>query len=237
MRQNNPQNRQRSRGRGNNRNNQNRNQLNRSMESNGPDVRIRGTAAHIAEKYTQLARDAQTSGDTVAAESYWQHAEHYNRLIAVAQAQHAEEQAKRDEERARRQEEHEKRQEARRQERGDTADRDDTDEDDADDETRGRKRGRRKDKSRDHSEDREDLRADDEDTKANGADDMSSVTTTGDGPQPDIDGDPAEVALAQKPANGADEKAADKPKRTRTKRKPAPVADDASDLPAFVTGD
>ncbi|MEE9374864.1 MAG: DUF4167 domain-containing protein [Rhizobiaceae bacterium] len=90
MRQGQPQNRQRSRGRGNNRNNNNnnsnRNQLNRSMESNGPDVRIRGTAAHIAEKYSQMANDALTSGDTVAAQSYWQFAEHYNRLIAVAQA-------------------------------------------------------------------------------------------------------------------------------------------------------
>lgn len=91
MRQGQPQNRQRSRGRGNNNrnnnNNSNRNNLNRSMESNGPEVRIRGTASHIAEKYQQLARDAQSSGDSVASESYWQHAEHYNRLIAVAQAQ------------------------------------------------------------------------------------------------------------------------------------------------------
>jgi len=56
-------------------------------ESNGPDVKIRGTAHHVAEKYMQLARDAQSSGDPVAAEGYLQHAEHYFRLIAVAQAQ------------------------------------------------------------------------------------------------------------------------------------------------------
>ena len=54
-------------------------------ESNGPDVKIRGTASHVAEKYLQLARDAQSSGDPIAAENYYQHAEHYFRLIAAAQ--------------------------------------------------------------------------------------------------------------------------------------------------------
>lgn len=61
------------------------NPLTRSYESNGPDVKIRGTAQHIAEKYLQLARDAQSSGDTIMAESLLQHAEHYFRLIAAAQ--------------------------------------------------------------------------------------------------------------------------------------------------------
>ncbi len=79
----------RMRGRNNNNNNNNNrkgpNPLTRSYESNGPDVKIRGTAHHVAEKYLQLARDAQTSGDPVAAESYLQHAEHYFRLIASAQ--------------------------------------------------------------------------------------------------------------------------------------------------------
>jgi hypothetical protein len=63
------------------------NPLTRVYESNGPDVKIRGTASHVAEKYVQLARDAQTSGDPVAAENYFQHAEHYYRLIAAAQEQ------------------------------------------------------------------------------------------------------------------------------------------------------
>lgn len=62
------------------------NPLTRSYESNGPDVKIRGTAQHIAEKYLQLARDAQSSGDLVMAESLLQHAEHYFRLISAAQA-------------------------------------------------------------------------------------------------------------------------------------------------------
>jgi hypothetical protein len=61
------------------------NPLTRSFESNGPDVKIRGTAQHIAEKYLQLARDAQSSGDTIAAENLLQHAEHYFRVIAAAQ--------------------------------------------------------------------------------------------------------------------------------------------------------
>jgi Domain of unknown function (DUF4167) len=77
------QNNKRMRGRLNNR--KGPNPLTRSYESSGPDVKIRGTAHHIGEKYLQLARDAQTSGDPVMAESYLQHAEHYFRLIATAQ--------------------------------------------------------------------------------------------------------------------------------------------------------
>jgi hypothetical protein len=71
----------------NNNNRRNHNPLTRVYESNGPDVKIRGTANHVAEKYLQLARDAQTSGDPIAAENYFQHAEHYFRLIAAAQEQ------------------------------------------------------------------------------------------------------------------------------------------------------
>jgi hypothetical protein len=62
------------------------NPINRVYESNGPDVKVRGTAQTIAEKYMQLARDAQSVGDTVMAESYYQHAEHYLRILAAAQA-------------------------------------------------------------------------------------------------------------------------------------------------------
>jgi hypothetical protein len=69
------------------RNRKGQNPLTRIYESNGPDVKIRGTASHVAEKYIQLARDAQASGDPVAAENYYQHAEHYFRLIAAAQEQ------------------------------------------------------------------------------------------------------------------------------------------------------
>src|SRR5437016_6288308 len=77
------QNKQRMRGR----NRKGHNPMSRVYESNGPDVKIRGTPSHIAEKYVQLARDAQASGDPVSAENYYQHAEHYFRLIAAAQEQ------------------------------------------------------------------------------------------------------------------------------------------------------
>ncbi|HEX2256419.1 MAG TPA: DUF4167 domain-containing protein [Afifellaceae bacterium] len=76
----------RSRGR-NNSNRKGPNPLTRSYESNGPDVKVRGTAMHIAEKYMSLARDAQAAGDIVAVENYLQHAEHYNRIVMAAQAQ------------------------------------------------------------------------------------------------------------------------------------------------------
>jgi len=56
---------------------------NRSLESNGPDVKIRGTAAQIYEKYAQFARDAQSGGDRVKHENYLQHAEHYYRVMAA----------------------------------------------------------------------------------------------------------------------------------------------------------
>jgi hypothetical protein len=69
-------------------NRKSQNPLSRVYESNGPDVKVRGSAAHIAEKYIQLARDAQGSGDPVAAENYYQHAEHYFRLIAAVQEQY-----------------------------------------------------------------------------------------------------------------------------------------------------
>jgi Domain of unknown function (DUF4167) len=67
--------------------NREHNSLSRFYESNGPDVKVRGPAASVAGKYLQLARDAQSSGDLIAAEGYLQHAEHYNRLIAAAQEQ------------------------------------------------------------------------------------------------------------------------------------------------------
>ena len=72
----------RSRNRGNGRrgggNGNNRAQV---FDSNGPDVRIRGTAYQVFEKYTVLAKDAGASGDRILAESYLQHAEHYQRII------------------------------------------------------------------------------------------------------------------------------------------------------------
>jgi hypothetical protein len=90
MRQNGPQ--RRGRGRNSVRRSNN-NAPNRNYESNGPEVKIRGTAAHLAEKYTALAQDASVSGDRIAAENYLQHAEHYNRIVAVIAEQAVERQA------------------------------------------------------------------------------------------------------------------------------------------------
>lgn len=55
------------------------------FDSNGPDVRIRGNAFQVYDKYLTLARDAQASGDRVKAESLLQHAEHYYRIMLAIQ--------------------------------------------------------------------------------------------------------------------------------------------------------
>jgi len=77
------------------RNNNNNNTITTTAKAkiHSPRLRVKRpesnsrTASHIAEKYIQLARDSQSSGDPVAAENYYQHAEHYFRLIAAAQEQ------------------------------------------------------------------------------------------------------------------------------------------------------
>jgi hypothetical protein len=72
----------RSRGRGRRpQNNNHHHNHNRAFDSTGPDVKIRGTAAHVYEKYLQLARDASSAGDRVMQENYLQHAEHYYRIL------------------------------------------------------------------------------------------------------------------------------------------------------------
>ncbi len=62
----------------------------RSLDSSGPEVKIRGSASHILEKYQALARDANVAGDHVASENYLQHAEHYFRMLRSAQSNAAE---------------------------------------------------------------------------------------------------------------------------------------------------
>src|ERR1700743_2467170 len=72
------------------RNQQNGIPLNRNhvFDSTGPEMRVRGTAQQLFDKYTQMARDAASSGDRVLGEAYYQHAEHYFRIIsAINQAQ------------------------------------------------------------------------------------------------------------------------------------------------------
>lgn len=82
----------------NNNNNHNnngkpQNMLTRNFDSTGPDVKIRGNAQTVAEKYTALANDAISSGSRVMAENYFQHAEHYKRIVSIATEQQAEQKA------------------------------------------------------------------------------------------------------------------------------------------------
>jgi len=56
----------------------NRNQI---FDSSGPDVRVRGNAHQVFDKYQALAREAAASGDRILAEAYWQYADHYFRMI------------------------------------------------------------------------------------------------------------------------------------------------------------
>lgn len=86
---------------------------NRVFDSSGPEGKVRGTPQQIIDKYQQLARDAQLSGDRVATENFFQHAEHYLRMLSAAQKEiderreqqereNRERQAERDRERAER---------------------------------------------------------------------------------------------------------------------------------------
>ncbi len=61
----------------------NTNPRSQSFESNGPEVRVRGNAQQVVEKYLALAQDAATAGDRIRSESYFQHAEHYYRLMTA----------------------------------------------------------------------------------------------------------------------------------------------------------
>jgi len=54
-----------------------------NFDSNGPDIKVRGNAQQVVDKYQALAREAATAGDPVMAENYYQHAEHYYRLMTA----------------------------------------------------------------------------------------------------------------------------------------------------------
>jgi len=75
-------NNRRSRGRGNS-GRGNRPQRSNNFDSNGPDIKVRGSAQQVVDKYQALAREAATAGDPVKAENYYQHAEHYYRVIST----------------------------------------------------------------------------------------------------------------------------------------------------------
>lgn len=54
---------------------------NQTFESSGPDGKIRGTAQQVLDRYLALGRDAYSAGDPIAAEAFYQHAEHYHRML------------------------------------------------------------------------------------------------------------------------------------------------------------
>ena len=66
--------------------------INRVFDSAGPEGKVRGTPQQIIDKYNSLAHDSQLSGDRVSAENFQQHAEHYQRILSVAQKEIAEKQ-------------------------------------------------------------------------------------------------------------------------------------------------
>ncbi|MCR9121584.1 MAG: DUF4167 domain-containing protein [Phyllobacteriaceae bacterium] len=191
----------RSRNRGSGRRNQN--PLQRSYESNGPDVKIRGNAQVIADKYATLARDALSSGDTVMAENYLQHAEHYNRIILAAQPQPREDD----------------------DEQGDNpqqASGDDRQGRDDGQQQQGRRNRNRRDRD-DRNQD-----ADDAQPTAATADAGESPADAAAQPQPVIDGTPAEVRQ-EEAQQAADVEEPAKPKRPRKPRKKPVEAEAASE--------
>ena len=112
-----PSNKSRSRNKSSSRRSSNHsgNVVNRVFDSVGPEGRVRGTPQQIIEKYRSLAQDALLGDDRVAAESFQQHAEHYSRILQVAQRQQAEQQAKQQAQQAERQAEHAQRQQQKQQ--------------------------------------------------------------------------------------------------------------------------
>jgi hypothetical protein len=200
---------QNKRGRGRNNNNNNGrkggNPLSRTYDSSGPDVKIRGTAQHIAEKYAALARDAQSSGDNVMAENYLQHAEHYNRIIAAAQAQM--------------------------QERFQRDDRDNADRDLERDERDGAERvhNERTAAERGNGHDRSNMHDGESDHEIGTADEQPvHAYVNGSGPQPVIEGTPAEIAMDEdagaatsRRSSGRRRNAASRPRRQSRKAEAA----------------
>ncbi|GGE23942.1 hypothetical protein GCM10011360_10620 [Primorskyibacter flagellatus] len=95
-----------SKSRSRNKSNRNRsvgNVVNRVFDSSGPEGKVRGTPQQIIEKYNQLARDAQLSGDRVATENFQQHAEHYLRMLSAAQKEQDKQREQQDQENRNRQ--------------------------------------------------------------------------------------------------------------------------------------
>lgn len=185
-------------GGGNNFNRKGGNPLTRTYDSSGPDVKIRGTAQHIADKYAALARDAQSSGDRVIAENYLQHAEHYNRIIAVAQAQMQERFQRDDRSELQDRETHEG---------------DDVETNDSDEEGVSRQPAPETQQSQREQPQREQKRQNRREQAATEA----APAIDGSGPQPVIEGVPAEVAAEEEEQSTQRER---QPRRRSTASRP-----------------
>ncbi|SOE16605.1 uncharacterized protein DUF4167 [Hoeflea halophila] len=217
---------QNKRGRGRSGNNNNgggnrkgQNPLSRSYDSSGPDVKIRGTAQHVAEKYMNLARDAQSSGDRVMAENYLQHAEHYNRIILTAQAQ-MQERFQRDDNQSQARESQDQNDDDR-----DTDDGNDTNSNSQD--QRSEQQGRPERQSRQDRGERNDRqeRGERQDRKPR-PEPKQKAAYDADAPQPVIEGVPAEVAIGE---GASDEEAVAKPAPRRRGRPKRVRAEDNSE--------
>lgn len=194
----------RSRGRGRRSGGGNNNNPNKHFESNGPGVKIRGSAQQILEKYQQYARDAQSAGNRVDAENYLQHAEHYYRVLAEMKPPEKPKHEQRDGEDS----------------DGENDDaRNDGDESQKSDEARENKRPRGRGRSRRDRDDRSD-RKNDNDPQDSSRDDAPKA----EGEVESVKSDKAVEAPATD-ASIADEK----PKRRRTyKKREAATTQDAS---------
>lgn len=198
-----------SRSRGNkNRNNRpsGGNIVNRVFDSSGPDGKVRGTPQQIIEKYNQLHRDAQLSGDRVNAENFAQHAEHYTRMLAEAQK---EIDAKRDEQEEQNRQRQAERDRQQQQDRERNADRQ------AERDRQNSERGNDRDSDRNDR-----FRAQEE--ASNGA---PVANDPGAGDQPDVGG-PADLVDTPEAAAPVKKRAP----RTRKPRPPKPA--EGADVPA-----
>jgi len=189
-------------------NRRNQNPLSRNYESNGPDVKIRGNAQVIADKYATLARDALSSGDNVMAENYLQHAEHYNRIIMAAQAQ----------------------MQAQREERGQS---DDQDGDNSGDNNADN--GPDDDDGRERQEKRRGREKQSADAKPNG-DARENGQDASEAPQPVIGETPVEVTLEEQEQAASGQARRSAPRRPRkprrTKEETSSDGESAGDKPA-----
>lgn len=203
----------RGRGRGNRRSNTpNRNQ---TFDSNGPDVRIRGNATQVYEKYLNLARDATTSGDRVLAESYFQHADHYYRILSAFQESQNEDQRNRGN--------------GAQPSQGNDWNSDDDDRDES-----GGGESRQSDRQADQADDRNERRGgrDRDDRRSKGGGDQPAVQANGDSGSDGAQAKPETPAPSAEPAPAAAAAPAEEKPTGEKPAKEKPAGEKAASAPA-----